>query len=287
MSVKKEGTMFTGSIVALVTPWTKEGCLDLPNLEKLIHLHNQSGTQGLVVAGSTGEGLLLTQKERQQIIQTAVQLSTCPIIVGCGMPSTHETIRLGEEALSWGAHGLLVVAPYYVKPTANGMVKHFQIVCDALQQPIILYNNPGRCAVDMPVSAIADMADHNHVVGLKDSSTDLSRIASIKFALKRPIALLAGEDSCAADYLKSGGDGWISVVGNVAPALCRRVCDSKGQAVPTELHELIEALSVAGNPVAVKEALSYAERILHDVRLPLVPMDQPSKRLQNAVKACG
>lgn len=279
--------MFTGSITALVTPWQESGQLGRSALESLVAFHNQSGTQALVVAGSTGEGLLLTRDERREIIQTAVQQSAIPIIVGCGAPSTHETIKLGEEALSWGAHALLVVAPYYVKPTALGLERHFEAVCQSWQKPVIVYNNPGRCVVDMSVESICSIANNPYVVGLKDSSIDMTRVKQIRAGLKRPIALLAGEDGYAAEYLQQGGDGWISMVGNVAPALCRRLCDSGGQDVAPQLVELIDALGVAGNPVAVKEALSYAGRIRHDVRLPLVPMESVNERLQQAVRACG
>jgi 4-hydroxy-tetrahydrodipicolinate synthase len=274
-----------GSIVALVTPWRENGTLDVAALEQLITWHHASGTQALVVGGSTGEGLLLTKQERQTLIQTAVKHSQIPVIVGCGAPSTHETISLGEEALALGAHALLVVAPYYVRPTQLGLIKHFEAVCTAWKSPVVAYNNPARCAVDMSVEAIKDIAANPYIVALKDSSTDLSRIQHIRANLPRPIALLAGEDSCAADYLQQGGDGWVSVIGNVAPSLCRQVCDTKGQNVSQNLGELIEALGVAGNPVAIKEALSYAGRIRHDVRLPLMPMAEPNTRLQQAVRA--
>lgn len=277
----------SGSIVALVTPWNSDGQLDVEALEKLVVWHNEAGTQALVVAGSTGEGLLLTKAERQTLIQTAVQHSRVPVIVGCGTASTHETITLGEEALSLGAQALLVVAPFYVRPTPLGMVKHFEALCSTWKAPVVAYNNPGRCTVDMPIEAIRDIATNPHVIALKDSSTDLTRIAQLRAVLTNPIALLAGEDSCAADYLKQGGDGWISVVGNVAPAWCRQVCDTQGQNAPEGLNNLIQALGVAGNPVAVKEALSYTGRIRHDVRLPLVPMEEPSFPLQQAVRAAS
>lgn len=281
---KKAFSMIAGSIVALVTPWDAQGKLDRPSLDKLIDLHNNSGTQALVVAGSTGEGLLLTPSERKEIIQSVVQQSLVPVIVGCGAPSTHETIRLGEEALSLGAHALLVVAPYYVKPSASGLVKHFSTICELWQKPVIAYNNPGRCVVDMSVKVICEIANNPHIIGLKDSSTDLTRVGRIRSGLKRTITLLAGEDSCATDYIQKGGDGWVSVVGNVAPKMCRRVCNGEG--MPPELSELISALDIAGNPVAIKEALSYAGHIRHDVRLPLVPIDQPNERLKQAVRAC-
>lgn len=279
--------MLTGSIVALITPWNEKGQLDRDALEKLIALHNESGTQALVVAGSTGEGQLLTDSERKTIIETAVAQSSVPIIVGCGAASTHETIKLGEEALSWGADALLVVAPYYVKPSQLGLVKHFHTVCDAWQKPVIIYNNPGRCMVDMSVTTVCEAAQNPYVVGLKDSSTDLARVQQIRAGLSRSIALLAGEDAYASAYLQLGGDGWISVVGNVAPALCRRVCDSQGKDLPAELTQLINALNVAGNPVAVKEALSYTGKVRHDVRLPLVTMEKPNEHLRDAVRACG
>lgn len=280
--------MLDGSIVALITPWNDKGQLDRSALETLIDFHNQSGTQGLVIAGSTGEGQLLTDAERKEIIQTAVEQSSAPVIVGCGAASTHETIKLGEQALSWGAQALLVVAPYYVKPSQAGITQHFHTVCEAWQKPVVAYNNPGRCAVDMLVSTVCDIAQNPYVVGLKDSSTDLARVQLIRASLSRSIALLAGEDTYASAYLQLGGDGWVSVVGNIAPVLCRQVCDRQGRDVPPQLDELMHALTMAGgNPVAVKKALSYVGKARHDVRLPLVSIEEKNERLYHAVRACG
>lgn len=272
-----------GSAVALVTPWKEDDTLDIQAFEQLIDWHNASGTQALVVAGSTGEGNLLTRQERSELIQTAVKLSKAPIIVGCGTPSTRETIQLGDEALALGAAGLLVVVPFYVKPTSVGIVAHFNSLCRAWQAPVVLYNNPSRCGVDLSIEAIEELSGNEHVVGLKDSSTDLGRIAQIRKVAGREFKLLAGEDGYAPEYMQKGGDGWISVVGNVAPAWCRQVCDSHGKETPEGLNELMDALGVAGNPVAIKEALSYTGRTGPHVRLPLMRLARTNERLKQAV----
>ena len=279
--------MFSGSIVALVTPF-RVGQIDYVALEKLIEFHISSGTDAILVCGSTGEGLMLSGAEREQIIAKSIEISNkrLPIIVGCSSCWTDDAIKLAGQAEKLGADGVLLIAPYYVKPTQDGIIEHFKTVHNVTNIPIIAYNNPGRCAVDMTVDTIAEIAKLPRVVGLKDSNTNLARVNFLRE--KAPeLKLFSGDDPTLPGYLAHGGDGCISVTANVFPRLVKQLLTcwqnrniENMQKVANMLAPVSEAMFAEPNPIPVKYALSKMKLIENELRLPLVvASDKTRKRL--------
>ena len=273
--------MFSGSMVALVTPF-RNNIVDYEALEKFIEWQIQSGTDAILVCGSTGEGLLLSDDEREKIIRCSIEVSKkrVPIIVGCSSCWTDDAIKLTKQAERLKADGVLLIAPYYVKPTQNGIIQHFTTVHENTNIPIIMYNNPGRCAVDMTIDTIATIAKLPRVVALKDSNTNLSRVNFLKE--KSPnLKLLSGDDPSLAGYLAHGGDGCISVTANVEAALVKKLVSSwqtgdikTMQEVANKLAPLSEALFIESNPIPVKYALYKKGFMANELRSPLVPASQ-------------
>ena len=277
--------MFAGSIVALVTPF-RVGQVDYVALEKLIEFHIGSGTDAILVCGSTGEGLLLSEAEREQIIAKSIETSNkrVPIIVGCSSCWTADAIKLTTQAEKLGADGVLLIAPYYVKPTQNGIIEHFQTVHESTNIPIIAYNNPGRCAVDMTVDTIAEIAKLSRVIGLKDSNTNLARVNFFFFFVPE-LKLFSGDDPTLPGYLAHGGDGCISVIANVFPRLVKQLLTSwqnrnieMMQTTANMLAPVSEAMFVEPNPIPVKYALSKMKLIENELRLPLTMATDKTKR---------
>ena len=268
--------MFKGSIVALVTPW-RNNSLDSHALVNLIRWHGNAGTAAIVVGGSTGEGALLTNAERETLIHTAVKESTLPIIVGCGAPSTWAVIEQAQQAKRLGANALLVVAPYYCKTTQEGLYQHFKAIHDATNLPILLYNNPGRTVTEISVETALKLFELKRVVGIKDSTTETSRAALMRSGASKHVCLLSGDDPYAAGYLAQGGDGLISITANVLPekmvafvqAWENKAMD-KFHALNNELMPLHYAMVAEPNPMPVKAAMEIVEKCSGEVRLPLV-----------------
>ena len=268
--------MFKGSIVALVTPW-KKNSLDSHAFVNLIRWHGSAGTTAIVVGGSTGEGALLTNAERETLIHTAVKESTLPIIVGCGAPSTCAVIEQAQQAKRLGANALLVVAPYYCKTTQEGLYQHFKAIHDATNLPILLYNNPGRTVTEISVETALKLFELKRVVGIKDSTTETSRAALMRSGASKHVCLLSGDDPYAAGYLAQGGDGLISITANVLPekmvafvqAWENKAMD-KFHALNNELMPLHYAMVAEPNPMPVKAAMEIVEKCSGEVRLPLV-----------------
>jgi 4-hydroxy-tetrahydrodipicolinate synthase len=268
--------MFKGSIVALVTPW-KKNSLDSHAFVNLIRWHGSAGTTAIVVGGSTGEGALLTNAERETLIHTAVKESTLPIIVGCGAPSTWAVIEQAQQAKRLGANALLVVAPYYCKTTQEGLYQHFKAIHDATNLPILLYNNPGRTVTEISVETALKLFELKRVVGIKDSTTETSRAALMRSGASKNVCLLSGDDPYAAGYLAQGGDGLISITANVLPekmvafvqAWENKAMD-KFHALNNELMPLHYAMVAEPNPMPVKAAMEIVEKCSGEVRLPLV-----------------
>ena len=270
---------FSGSIVALITPFY-QGKVDITALQALVDWHCQQGTQAIVVCGSTGEANLLTPCEREEVIQAAIKVAAgrIPIIVGCGAPSTHEGISMVQQAEEWGAQAVLVVSPYYVKPTQVGLYQHFYLIHESTNLPIILYNNPGRSVVDLSIDLICQLAKLPKIAALKDSTLDLSRTTVLRNQLADRLSLLSGDDPTTAAYLAQGGDGCISVTANVAPALCQQLIQAwvkqdvaLFQSLNQKLMPLHLALVSETNPSPVKYALSALGKSHNELRLPLMP----------------
>lgn len=275
--------MFSGSIVALVTPF-RDGKIDYEALERLIEFQIDAGTDAILVCGSTGEGLLLSDTERKQIITRTIEISRkrVPIIVGCSSCWTDDAIELVKQAEKLNADGVLLIAPYYVKPTQNGIMEHFKIVHNSTNIAIIAYNNPGRCAVDMAVDTIAKMAKLPRIVALKDSNTNFARVNFLKEKAPK-LKLFSGDDPSLPGYLAHGGDGCVSVTANIEPALVKKLILSwtnrdiaQMQEIANKLAPISEAMFVEPNPIPVKYVLARRGFISNELRLPLCPATKTS-----------
>jgi 4-hydroxy-tetrahydrodipicolinate synthase len=287
---------FSGSIVALITPFY-QGKVDLAALQKLVEWHYQEGTLAIVVCGSTGGANMLSFSEREQIIKCAVEAAAkrLPIIVGCGSSSTDEAIAMAKQAENLGADAILVVSPYYVKPSQMGIYQHFYAIHETVKLPIIIYNNPGRSVVDQSIDLICQLAELPRIVALKDSSSDLSRPTILRSRLGDGFSLLAGDDPITGAYLAQGGNGSISVTANVAPALCQKLIDAwRNHDIKTfqkhneELMPLHLALGLETNPCPLHYALSSMGKIHNEVRLPLLPISSENQsKVDQALQQLG
>ena len=281
--------MFSGSIVALVTPFRNDN-VDVVALERLIEMQIEAGTDAILVCGSTGEGLLLTNEERELIINISKEVvkKRVPIIVGASTPSTKEAIFFAKQADTLNVDGILSIAPYYVKPTQSGIIQHFTDIHNNSRIPIILYNNPSRCAVGIAVDTVISLANNTRIVALKDSDTYLGRVSVIKE--KAPnLKLLSGDDMSCAGYLACGGDGTISVTANIAPRMVKEMIKMwqtgniiSMQKLNTKLTQLSEALFVESNPIPVKYALYMKGIIENELRKPLCKASDATK---NAIES--
>jgi 4-hydroxy-tetrahydrodipicolinate synthase len=273
--------VLTGSITALVTPMLPDGEVDQAALEGLIDFHVESGTEALVIAGTTGESATLSTDEHIELIGLSCELAgeRIPIIPGTGSNATAQTIELSKAAGSFEIAGLLVVTPNYNKPTQAGLVQHFEAIADAVVQPVLLYNVPGRTAVDMQVETVIRLAEHPNIVGIKEATGEVDRVAVIRDGAGDDFVLLSGDDATCREFMLAGGDGVISVTGNVVPAAMRELCDAAtaGDAqiaaeIDAPLAGLHSDLFVESNPIPVKWALAEMGRIGSTLRLPLTPL---------------
>lgn len=269
--------MFKGSIVALVTPF-KENKLDDLCFVNLIKWHNASKTSAIVVCGSTGEGALLTEKEREKIITLSIENSKIPIIVACGSPSTAEVISQAKQAEILGANALLVVAPPYAKTTQNGLFEHFKAIHSSTNLPIILYNNPARTVIEISVETALRLFELERIIGIKDSTADTSRAAQMRIFSKKEVCLLSGDDAFLAGYLAQGGDGVISVTANIKPkemSELLKAWEDKNFELFKELNEELMKIhcllaNFEPNPIPIKAAMQIINKCSSEVRLPLV-----------------
>jgi 4-hydroxy-tetrahydrodipicolinate synthase len=282
--------MFHGSIVALITPF-RNGSIDATALQSLVEWHIEQGTHGLVPVGTTGESPTLSHAEHEQVVELVVEAAArrLPVIAGAGSNSTDEAIHLAEHAARVGADAILVVTPYYNKPTQDGLFAHFKAVHDATDLPLIIYNIPGRSVVDMSVDTMAALARLRNVVGVKDATCDLARPLLTALACGEDFCQLSGEDITALAFLAHGGQGCISVTANVAPRQCSEMQDAwlRGDASGAlEIHKrltpLHKALFLETSPAPVKYAVSRLGRCAPDVRLPLVPPKAPTRAAVDA-----
>lgn len=289
--------MFKGSIVALVTPMRPDGALDEPAFERHIAWQIESGTSAIVPAGTTGESPTLTHAEHRRVIDLAVRGAggQVGVLAGTGSNSTAEAISTTRHAREAGADAALVVTPYYNKPTQDGLYRHFMAIADAVDLPIVIYNIPGRCVVDMGIDTMARLARHPNIVGVKDSTANLLRPLQIRRAAGPGFCQLSGEDGTALAFNATGGSGCISVTANVAPALCAQMQaawqagDLAGaMALQDRLLPLHDALFVESNPTPVKYALSLLGRAAETCRLPLAPLQDASRALvRSAMEEVG
>ena len=283
--------MFKGSIVALITPF-KNNKLDEDCYISLIHHHLKNGTSGIVPAGTTGESPTLNHKEHERVIELCVKESKgkIPIIAGTGSNSTQEAISLTKFAEKIGADAALVVTPYYNKPTQEGLYQHFKAINDECSIPIIIYNIPPRSVVDMKVDTMARLFELKNIVGVKDATGDLDRVDQQKKKMGPDFIQLSGEDGTALEFNTRGGVGCISVTANVATNLCavfqkssleknNKDSQMKAKKINDKLTPLHKSLFIESSPSPVKYAASLLKLSSDDVRLPLVKINEDSKKI--------
>ncbi len=273
--------MFKGSNVALITPF-KNNKLDEDKYISLIDFHLKNGTSGLVPAGTTGESPTLSHNEHQKVIEICVREAKgkIPIIAGTGSNSTDEAVALTKHAEKAGANGALVVTPYYNKPTQEGLYQHYKSINDNTSLPIIIYNIPSRCVIDMSVDTMARLFELKNIAGVKDATGDLNRLDQTIKKLGPEFIQLTGEDGLAFEFNKRGGVGIISVTGNIAPKLCADMQKYSKSKSDTEVKEakkidqmlqpLHKSLFAESNPAPVKYAAKLLGLCSDEIRLPLV-----------------
>jgi 4-hydroxy-tetrahydrodipicolinate synthase len=270
--------MIQGSIVALVTPMEENGAVDWGSLERLVHFHIESGTDALVAVGTTGESATLDEDEHCAVIKAVVDFAAgkIPVIAGTGANSTTEAINLTRRAKTVGADACLIVTPYYNKPTQEGLYLHHKAIHDAVDIPQILYNVPGRTACDMLPETVGRLAELERIVGVKEATGDLSRVGKIRSLTYPEFALYTGDDASSREFCLFGGQGSITVTGNVAPKLVHDMLAAAiagdaetALAIDTKLQGLHKALFIQSNPIPVKWAVSDMGLMGKGIRLPL------------------
>ncbi len=278
-------TGFRGSFTALVTPFGN-GSVDEKAFRGLVDWQIAEGTDGLVPVGTTGESPTLSHDEHRQVVEWCVEQvkGRVPVIAGAGSNSTSEAIELAQHAQECGASAVLVVTPYYNKPTQEGLYRHFKAINDAVGIPIIIYNIPARSVIDMSVDTMARLFELEHIAGVKDATANVVRVSQQRAAMGDGFNQLSGEDATALGFMAHGGHGCISVTSNVAPRLCAEFQDAclKGEyAAALKLHDklmpLHTALFIETNPAPVKYALSVLGKCSDTVRLPMVPVAEKTK----------
>lgn len=275
--------MFQGSMVALVTPMHENGDTDFDALGKLVDWHLECGTDAIVAVGTTGESATLTEDEHCEVIRFVVQrvAGRIPVIAGTGSNSTHEAIELTECAKRAGATGVLLVTPYYNKPTQKGLIAHHQAIAQAVDIPQILYNVPGRTVCDMLPETVAELAKVPNIIGIKEASGSVDRVKKIIELCGKNFDVYSGDDALALEVFKVGGRGVISVTANVAPRLMHEMCAlalrgeyDKAEAINRKLMGLHNDLFLEANPIPVKWALMEMKRIPAGIRLPLTVLSE-------------
>ena len=273
--------MLAGSMVALVTPMDADGAVNYADLGRLMDFHVESGTQALVVAGTTGESATLEHDEHIELIAAACELADgrIPVVAGTGSNSTAQTVKLSQAVDGLPVAAFLVVTPYYNKPTQEGLYRHFCTVADAVSRPLILYNVPGRTGVDIHSSTVIRLSAHGNIASLKDATAELDRVPTLRSGCGPEFSLLSGDDATSCEFLLQGGNGVISVTANVAAAAMRALCDAAcsgdraaAERIDVNLRQLHDRLFVQSNPIPVKWAVERMGLAGPGIRLPLTPL---------------
>lgn len=279
--------MFKGSLTALVTPF-RDGSVDERAFTRIVEWQIAEGIHGLVPVGTTGESPTLDYDEHKRVIQICVETARkrVPVIAGTGSNSTDEAIELSKYAEKVRADGVLIVTPYYNKPTQDGLYAHFKAINDAINIPIIVYNIPGRSVVDMSVDTMGRLAKLSNIAGVKDATADLARVSRQRSACGEDFCQLSGEDATALSFLAPGGHGCISVASNVVPRLHSELMNAclagdyaKARTLQDRLMPLFDVMFVETNPAPVKYAMSRLGLCTGDMRLPMVPLSDKSKAM--------
>lgn len=278
--------MFHGSMVALVTPFTESGEVDFAAFKQLIDWHIENGTTAIVVAGTTGESATLRDEEKLELLRTAIKQAheRVPIIAGTGTQSTAQAIRLTRDAMEMGVHACLIMTPAYIKPTQEGLFQHYSAIANAVGAPIILYNVPGRTAVDLLPATVARLSEISNIVGIKEAVDTPTRIQEIVELCGDRLSVFSGDDLSVLNCINSGGKGVISVTANVVPDLMSQLVNAAlegngnlANQIQEKLMPLHRAMFVESNPIPVKFALSAMNRISNRIRLPLTPLSESAQ----------
>lgn len=283
--------MFRGSIVALITPMHQDGRIDEDSLRRLVDFHVEGGTSAIVIVGTTGESATLDDREHCAVIRRAVELAAgrVPVIAGTGANSTTEAIALTECAKQAGAKAALLVTPYYNKPTQDGLYLHYKAIAEAVDIPQILYNVPGRTACDMLPETAARLSRIPNIVGLKEATGDLKRLARLRSLCSEDFDLFSGDDATACEFMLQGGHGDISVTANVAPRLMQEMCVAalagrrdEALAINARLDPLHRNLFVQSSPIPVKWAVAEMGLSPRGIRLPLTWLTEDAQPVVRA-----
>jgi len=270
-----------GSLVALVTPMQPDGSVDFDALRKLVDFHVEAGSDGLVAMGTTGESATLDFDEHVEVIEATIRFAAgrIPVIAGTGANSTHEALELTKASKEVGAVAHLSVTPYYNKPPQEGLIAHFTTIADGVDLPLILYNVPGRTAVDLRFETTLKLSEHGNIVGIKEATGSLERIRELIDATGPDFAVYSGEDSLGCACMLAGGQGSISVTANVAPALMHRMSlaalagdHETAEGLDAKLAGLHRELFCQTNPIPVKWAVHQMGLIGPTLRLPMIPL---------------
>lgn len=289
--------MFQGSMVALVTPMLDDGSVDDAALAALIEFHIEAGTDAIVAVGTTGESATLTVPEHAKVIKRIIELvaKRIPVIAGTGANATAEAIELTQHAKYAGADACLLVTPYYNKPTQEGLYQHYRSIAAAVDIPQILYNVPGRTALDMLPETTARLSQLNNIVGIKEAYGTVERIQELLRSCKEGFMVVTGDDATAMESMLAGAHGDISVTANVVPAQMHQMCKAamagdraSAEAIEMSIKDLHVALFRESNPIPVKWALHAMGRIGAGIRLPLTPLaDQYHESVRAALVKAG
>lgn len=286
--------MLKGSIVALVTPFTKYGNIDYSELEFLVNRHCEAGTDAIVAVGTTGESTTLSHEEHIDVVSAMVELADgrISVIGGNGSNSTSEAVQLTEKMSHLGVDGFLNVTPYYNKPSLAGLVAHYEACAEASDKPQILYNVPGRTALDMTPDMIEALAKIDNIVGVKEATGDVSRVNALRQRCGDDFILLSGDDPTSREFMLAGGDGVISVTANVVPAQIKALVNAatagdraQAEQIDNAIEALHQVLFVESNPIPVKWALALMGWCSANYRLPLTPPEAHNQEKIEAVLA--
>jgi len=289
--------MFHGSLVALVTPMLEDGAIDWDALGDLVDFHLEQGTHGIVAVGTTGESATLDHDEHRQVIRFVVERvnNRIPVIAGTGSNSTRESLELTRHAREVGADAALLVAPYYNKPTQEGLYQHFRTLAEEVHLPQILYNVPGRTGCQMDVDTVERLSHLSTIVGIKDATGDVGRSMALVRSCGERIDIISGEDGIALPLMLTGGKGCISVTANVVPGTMAAMCESaisgdlaRARSLDDQLAPLHRALFREANPIPVKWALHETAQMGPGIRLPLTPLSEACRpELRRALEGLG
>lgn len=276
-------TSFRGSMVAIVTPMTQDGAVDYAALDRLLELHLANGTDAIVAVGTTGESATLDYDEHCAVMKHCINTiaGRLPVIAGTGSNSTREAIELTQCAKDLGADAVLIVTPYYNKPTQEGLYQHYAAIAAAVDIPVILYNVPGRTAVDLLPETVARLSQVKNIIGIKDATGKLERLAQMRTSCREGFEFYTGDDATAADFILQGGQGGISVTANVAPLQVSRTYAAAlagdaalAHALDAPLQDLHRDLFVEANPIPVKWSLHRMGLMETGTRLPLTVLSE-------------